>query len=292
MTAMIALVRRELLEHRTAFIIAPAVLLAVITLTALTALFSGHYQTGELPAELSGSGQLFAAFLGIGFMAWSVYLLVALVFYFSDSFSADRKGNAMLFWKSMPQTDFKILSAKALAGISIFPALILGFGLITGLILYLLSFRASALLSFSVTPAPLDALWIYVQLAVVAVVFYALNILWYAPLLAFVAGLSTRFGGWSIPLAVISLVTLTVLEKILLFGEDGPIAGYLGYRLQGIIHRGEFGDHEISQLAGSYLNAIPELLARMDWTQTAIGLVFTLVVIYLASEYRRRYIIT
>ena len=40
---------------------------------------------------------------------WLAYLAVALFFYFGDAFSADRRNNAMLFWKSMPVSDLKIL---------------------------------------------------------------------------------------------------------------------------------------------------------------------------------------
>jgi uncharacterized membrane protein len=43
---------------------------------------------------------------------WLAYLAVALFFYFGDAFSADRRNNAMLFWKSMPITDAKILTSR------------------------------------------------------------------------------------------------------------------------------------------------------------------------------------
>ena len=52
---------------------------------------------------------------------WLAYLAVALFFYFGDAFSADRRNNAMLFWKSMPVTDLKILTSKMLAGLHAVP---------------------------------------------------------------------------------------------------------------------------------------------------------------------------
>ena len=64
-------------------------------------------------------------FLGMGAL-WFVYLMAALFFYYADAFNADRRNNAMFFWKSMPLSDFKILSSKMLAGLTIFPALIFG----------------------------------------------------------------------------------------------------------------------------------------------------------------------
>lgn len=288
MTAMLALIKRELLEHRTAFIVAPAVLLTLVFATLFLGMYFGAPRFTDLPGELDASSRLYEAAVGIGFMGWSVYLIVVLVFYFSDSFSADRKNNAMLFWKSMPQSDLKILASKALAGVTIFPALIFGFALVTGILIYLLSFRVSALLPFSVTPSVIDAMGGYLQVSLVALVFYALTLLWYAPVLAWVAGLSTHFGGWSIPLAIVIPTTITVLETIFLFGDDGPIGNYFGYRLQGIMDDGDFAEGEFINFIGSPLDLIPYMLTHMDWVQTIVGLIFTLAVLYIASEYRRR----
>ena len=61
----------------------------------------------------------------VGFLAfavaWCLYLLGTLFFYCADGFSADRRNNAMLFWKSMPVSDFKMLMAKLTATVTIFP---------------------------------------------------------------------------------------------------------------------------------------------------------------------------
>lgn len=288
MTALLALIKRELLEHRTAFIIAPAVLLTVITVTLFLGLFFGAPRFSDIPSELTSSSRLYEAAVGIGFVGWSIYLIIALVFYFSDSFSADRKNNAMLFWKSMPQSDLKILTSKALAGVTIFPALIFVFGLITGAIIYVLSFRISAILPFSVTPDVVSALGGYVQVSLSAIVFFALSLLWYAPILAWVAGLSTHFGGWSIPLAIVIPATATALESIYFLGDDGPIGNYLGYRLNGILGEGDFdSDEAFINLSSSALDWVTLMLTKMDWMQTIIGLIFTVAVVYIASEYRR-----
>ncbi len=288
MTALVALIKRELIEHRTAFVIAPAVLLSVVTVVLFLGMFFGAPEFSEMPNELNASSRLFEAAVGIGFVGWSIYLLISLAFYFADSFSADRKNNAMLFWKSMPQSDLKILTSKALAGATIFPAIIFGFGLITGILLYLLSFRISALLPFSVTPDLATAIGGYVQVSLVAVVYIVLTLLWYAPLLAWVAGLSTHFGGWSIPLAIVIPATISLLETSLLFGDDGPIGRYFGYRLQGILGEEDFGEESFFNLSSSVFDLVPLMLSSVDWLQLILGLIFTAGVVYLASEYRRR----
>lgn len=291
MTATLALIKREYLEHRTAFLYAPAVLMLVIFGTLGLSLFVGTSDFSDVPAEFAASPRPLAIITSVAFLAWTVYLLITLVFYFSDSFSADRKNNAMLFWKSMPQSDLKILTTKALAGATIFPALIFGFGLISGVLLYLLSFRVSALLPFNITPGFFEFIGSFIQVSLVALTFFILTILWYAPVLAWVAGLSTRFGGWSIPLAIVIPFTVTLLESIILYGgaeEDGPIAHYLGYRMNGLfgsdLEEGEF----LTMWSRNILEMIPQMLSEMDWVQTGIGLIFTAAVIYVASEYRRR----
>ena len=64
-----------------------------------------------------GYGVFDVGYAGIALL-WFGYLLIALFFYFADAFSADRRNNAMLFWKSMPQGDFKILLSKLVAGLT------------------------------------------------------------------------------------------------------------------------------------------------------------------------------
>ena len=132
MRAYIALIKREFLEHRGAFVYVPAILLIVLSAIILIASASGNASFSLPPIPLPGPAAIYQAAIGGAFLLWSVYLLVGLFFYYADSFSADRHNNALLFWKSMPQSDFKVLSSKAVSGITIFLALIAAFALATG----------------------------------------------------------------------------------------------------------------------------------------------------------------
>ena len=125
MKSWYTLVHREFLEHRIAFVYVPAALVSVLFTALIVAVFSSttSIDTGgfvQTPAMLYEGLFLIVAVL------WTGYLLIGLFFYFADSFSADRRNNAMLFWRSMPQSDLKILASKMLAGATIFPLLILG----------------------------------------------------------------------------------------------------------------------------------------------------------------------
>lgn len=290
MKVMTALLRREFLEHRGAFLYAPAVLLALVTIFVVAGMIFGQSPSFTAQHNLTALTLLQLAFGAIG-AAWGTYLIITLYFYYADAFSADGRNNSLLFWKSMPQTDLKILTAKALAGVTILPALILGFALITMVLAYLLSIPLSAKLPLIAVANPIDMLAALFGMGIAATVFMLLSVLWYAPFLALVAGLSVLVKRWSIPAALLLLGALVVSEGILTFGHKGaahPIREYLGYRARG------FGE-EMNPLPiftqGSYLapfDLIGRMLAHIDWVQMGIGVLFAVLVVYVASEYRRR----
>src|SRR5690606_11587861 len=122
MRAFLALVRREFIEHRGAFFIAPLVLVAILFILTLLAFgvdrvdtrFSGQMVT-ILPIRVFEVG--FAGFA----MAWMVYMAFVLFCYCADGFAADKRNNAMLFWKSMPVSDLRILVSKLVAAMTILP---------------------------------------------------------------------------------------------------------------------------------------------------------------------------
>ena len=291
MKAMTALIRREFLEHRGAFLYAPATLLALLTLFLSLGMIFGH-----APRVMTTEHDLTALVLiqiGFGGIAalWSSYLLIVLYFYFADAFSADTRNNSMLFWKSMPQSDLKILTSKALAAVTIFPALILGFALITMVLGYLLSFPLSAKLPFIPIANPIDVLATMLVTGISAAALFILTILWYAPFLALVAGLSTLVKRWAIPAALLLVGALVLAEGILTYGnEDGfhPIRTYVAYRAENFA---EGMDPLPLLTSGGYFGPFQvlwESVIRIDWLNMGIGILFAIGVVYAASEYRRR----
>src|SRR5262245_46245736 len=112
MRAMTALIKRELLEHRAMFLYAPAILLGVLTLVVLMGLFNRAPDISANGMGMGGTILIYQLAIAGAFGAWSIYTGIGLFFYYADSFSADRRNNALLFWKSMPQSDLKVLSSK------------------------------------------------------------------------------------------------------------------------------------------------------------------------------------
>ncbi len=290
LTSWRALLVREYLEHRISFLWAPLGILALLVLAGVSALsFNrvGAVASFAVPDAL----KVFELGYLMLLVLWLAYMGVALFFYFGDAFSADRRNNAMFFWKSMPVTDLKVLVSKYLAGSLLFPAIVLVIGMVSGLMFFLMINVAPYVLPGLALLDPVAALGSFVQVSLFAVTFYALALLWYAPFLAWVGGLSTVFGRWSLPLAFVIPGLLAVIENVALFGRGprgGHVWSYLGYRWEFA-----FDDADVTLLLfdGRPFSAatfVGRLVADIDWTQMAIGLVFAALVIWLASEYRRR----
>lgn len=291
MRTMTALIKREFLEHRGAFLYAPGVLLSIVSTAILFAVLTGNAQFDLPVGPMPGGAEIYQVGVAGTFLAWLAYLQIALFFYFADSFSADRRNNALLFWKSMPQSDLKVLSAKALSGITIFPGLIFGFALLSAILVYAVLVIVSAQHSAIAAPGPLEATWTLLQMGVVAAGYYVLALLWFAPWLAWVAGLSTLFRRWSIPLAFLipgTVILLEYLNSIRGPGHGRPIAEFLARRFDVFPGETEAAAILLGQTEGGPLALSGLILSYIDWLHMGIGLIFTAVVVYLASEYRRR----
>jgi ABC-2 type transport system permease protein len=290
MKALLALIEREYLEHKAAFVIAPTVILALLALVLVSATALDRIR---IPAFIATSS---ARVLEIGLLLvaglWFVYLMASLFFYFADAFNADRRNNAMLFWKSMPVSDFKMLGAKMLAGLTVFPALILLAILATSVLVVGFAFIAADRL-------PIGGLDLGTVLSAAGhvglfvIVWFALGLLWYAPFFAWVGLLSALVGRWSIPLAILVPGMIGMFERLLL-GGDGPRHGYflewLGNRFQFAIGEETFMQRYIDQPRFDAVAAIGDILASIDWASLVGGLAVTMLFVYAASEYRRRFI--
>jgi ABC-2 type transport system permease protein len=285
-----ALLVREYLEHRMSFIWVPLGILVLLTVAAVSALSFNRapvFEAEILPYSLKLFEMGYLLLLAI----WLAYLMVAMFFYFGDAFHADRRNNAMLFWKSMPVSDLSILASKMASGLVLFPLIILLVGLVSGLVLFLLINFAAFGVPAIQPIEPGAALASFYEVTAFAVTYYGLSLLWYAPFFAWVGALATVFGRWSLPLAFVIPGLLAVVENIAFYGQ-GPQGGQVWAYLSKRWNFG-LGETELWQMlsnfglfrSGVHINA---LLARIDWTQMGTGLVFAAGVIWLASEYRRR----
>lgn len=292
MKAITALIQREYLEHRGAFLYAPMVILGLFALVMVSAIGFDKVGPRDYPTLVSSQKLFEMAYLFTSAL-WFAYLLTTLFFYFADAFNADRRNNSMLFWKSMPVSDFKVLGAKMLAGGTIFPALIMG-AVVVGMLI------ATGLSTIVVLKLPLPALPDFgsllsaaAQVLLFDLGFILLGLLWYAPFFAWVGLLSTLAGRWSIPLAFLVPAVLGLLENMI-FDLDGPrngyVLGYLRSRIEFIQHDDMFKAQLFSPNPFDAVSQLAAVLASIDWTQLVGGLVVATLLVWVASEYRRRFI--
>ena len=144
-------------------------------------------------------------------------------------------------------------------------------------------------------PSPLAFLSSAGQILLLGAVYVVLALLWYAPFFAWVGLLSTLFRRWSIPLAFL-IPALVSLAENLLFTGSGPDGGYIATYLH---NRFSFGDRNsdaaLAIFTEAQINApdvITRFLATVDWPQLAGGVIVAALLVWLASEYRRRNVAT
>ena len=291
MRAFAAMVHREFIEHRGAFLVGPLILVAVLFGATILA-----FTVGRVDARFSGAMFTVAPLrvYEVGFLAfgtgWSLYLISTLFFYSADGFAADKRNNAMLFWKSMPVSDFKVLLSKLAAAMTILPGVVYGVALLSGVLLFGVAF-ATTLINGTGSVGFLGQIAvIYGQVALAILAVVVCGLLWYMPFIALVGAIATVVGRWAIPIAALLPAIVSTLEWVTLGGFH-PFA----------THTWRFLENRLALPDTPYAEAwltsaepfsgwtfALDLIAGIDWVQVGIGAVFAVVVIWVASEYRRR----
>src|SRR5256885_12086556 len=142
---------RELWENRSIYI-APLIVAAVqifgfaistIGLTerrrAVLLLDPAHQRAAiEMPYDLAAMMMIFTAFI-VG------------VFYCLDALHGERRDRSILFWKSLPVSDFTTLLSKAVVALVVIPLITFALVILTDLMIFLIS--SIVLLVHGVSPA-------------------------------------------------------------------------------------------------------------------------------------------
>lgn len=128
-THQLALVKREIWEHRSIWL-TPAAIAVIVTLGVLAMLIFASGFAAELDVAIFGAQNLAGdperkAALTAFFLSTSWIFLVALmiltVFYCLDSLYAERKDKSILFWRSLPVTDAETVISKLITAIIVIP---------------------------------------------------------------------------------------------------------------------------------------------------------------------------
>ena len=115
-----ALLRRELLEHRS-IVVVPAVVGLLMTLVWLTGQVTVN-QLDVIDLGIIGATNipeaarsvLLGAIMFLQSTPFIIVMWILTIFYALDSLYAERKDRSILFWRSMPVTDFETVLSKLL----------------------------------------------------------------------------------------------------------------------------------------------------------------------------------
>lgn len=128
MANQVALLRRELWEHRSIFL-TPGVIALLVVLLSITgqvtlSSFGQEVDMAILGASNLGVTERSAAISVVmtGVASFFVLaMLVLVVFYALDALYAERKDRSILFWRSLPCTDWETVLSKLLTALIVIP---------------------------------------------------------------------------------------------------------------------------------------------------------------------------
>ena len=257
MSPMRTLLRRELWEHR-AITLAPVVfggLFVAVNLLAALGVVKVQIDAGEvdlagLVASLDANraGALMQLGLAMVAMALNTVMVFVSVFYLLDCLYVERKDRSILFWKSLPVSDARIVGSKLLTAGVMVPLVTLAVFIVTGLCMYVITgmafqFAGSSAV-FSAGPAALA------EAALAHAYALTVHTIWYLPIFGWLLLVSAWARRALLLWAVLPPVAINVVERIA-FGTS-HFAALLQERLVGIYLLAFTEDHERQHLMWQY----------------------------------------
>lgn len=299
------LAKREVWEHRS-FWIVPIVIgcLAILgTLYGSGALIvAAHQGVVSINGDISMTGmdrvQAVRAFIFGSAGLFNTVMLFMVSFYLMDSLYADRKDRSILFWKSLPLSDSKMVLSKLSTGMATAPALMLLIVIIAEIIIGILFVIAAGiaginLLSVALQPGTIVLSWITLAFALIVQAIWLLP--FYGWFLLCSAWAKKLVLAWTvlIPLglmAVEGIVFRTSYIAHAIFGHIGRMFTMLmsgRYSINNVsigpsigINNGHehLAGHSALMTLGSvgHMFALPEM-----WIGVGIGIIFVLGAIWL-----------
>lgn len=216
----IALIRRELWEHRSIFV-TPVAIGLILSLGVLVTegMLAAHPAEVDIGiAAASNLGELAhrsAVINGLLFVPGVIIfagMSILVIFYSLDSLYAERKDKSILFWRSLPVTDAETVISKALTGALIIPVVSFVAIVATQLISMILTsiwimIEGGNAIHLIWAPASLVSLW-----AATLVGMLSLS-LWLAPFLGWFLFVSAFAKRMPLLLAALPIIMLPMLEN-------------------------------------------------------------------------------
>ncbi len=218
----VALIRREVWEHRALYVV-PAVLALVVTLTAITGQVAVSSAGQQIDIAILGAANLGDTERSAGLnvfmlaMSWIFVMTMGImtIFYALDALYAERKDKSILFWRSLPVTDAETVLSKLLTALVLIPAVTFAVIAVTHLLVLLISsiwisMRGAAGWSMIWSAVPILDNWVATFISVLALS------VWVAPFVGWFLFVSAFAKRSPFLLAFLPLVVVPMLERILL----------------------------------------------------------------------------
>lgn len=221
MTNQLALVQREIWEHRSLYV-TPVVIALIVSLMTVTGQVSvsGFDQAVDLAilgatnlGENERSAALSVMMIGVSSM-FIIGMWVLTIFYALDSLYAERKDRSILFWRSIPVTDFETVLSKLLTAVLVIPLITFAVVVLTHLVVLgitsvWIGFRGGNAGHLIWSAAPLLDNW------TVTLIFLLALPLWLSPFLGWFLFVSAFAKRSPLLIAFLPIVILPMLERSL-----------------------------------------------------------------------------
>jgi ABC-2 type transport system permease protein len=222
MSRFLWLIRREVWEHKAIWV-APAIVIGCLLLLILTG--NVHLgPIGEMDGETAFSKALpelqvkllVLTYAGLALVMDMILGIIAF-FYALDSLYSDRRDRSVLFWKSLPLSDFETVLSKFVVAAILIPLIALAASLVAQLVV---AAGGSARLALGGLPG--GVMWQPEALIggfSVAFLWCVTAILWYAPIIGYLMLASAWAPRGPFLWAVLPPVGLWILERVVVGSE-------------------------------------------------------------------------
>jgi len=218
----IALVRRELWEHRS-IIVTPIVIGVIVAMMSVTGQVAVSAMDHAVDIALLGASNVGeherAIALNVLLISISSLFVLAMwvltVFYTLDALYAERKDKSILFWRSMPVTDAETVISKLLTAIVVIPIVSFAIIAVTHLVVLVISsvwvgIRGANAWHLVWQSAPLADNWLATLTFVLALP------LWLSPFIGWFLLVSAYTRRSPLLIAFLPIIILPMLERSLL----------------------------------------------------------------------------
>jgi ABC-2 type transport system permease protein len=219
----LALIKREIWEHRSIWITPAAVAFVVtfmaIAMVIMAAAFGEAFNPQiEKIADATLPDPIRRAALAVFLLGNSMVFVIAMwfltVFYCLDALYAERKDKSILFWRSLPITDAETVVSKLLTAVFVIPLATMAAVIISHLLNLMivsvwLGTEGANPFRFIWSAVPLFDTWAAIFILLIAVT------LWLAPLLGWFLFISAWAKRGPLLRAVLPIAILPILEYIL-----------------------------------------------------------------------------